>query len=289
MRNTKTGIPNYLLQRAFVAIATVGLSAIIWQQADAGTLEDARAKGFVEIAIANAPPWAEMTSDGEIKGGAPDVAIAVLKRLGIPEVRARVVEYGAMVPGLRAGRFDVIAAGLAINPKRCEAVSFSRPDVCGTTAFAVKKGSSLNLSSFEDISAAGATVAVCGGCVEEGFARAAGVPIDKIVTVPDEISAIKMVSDGRVDAYAYPTLSITALVKKAGYTDIDIVSPIPNTPINCAGAAFRKEDTAFRDAYDAELVAMQESGEFSEILSVYGFPADIAMTVTREELCKGSE
>lgn len=269
------------------AMFALGLAAFGAGNASADTLKDALKRGYIEIGIGNAPPWAEMTSDGEITGGAPDVTIAVLKKLGIKEVRAKVVEYGSMIPGLQAKRFDVVAAGLFMKPERCAAVSYSLPDVCGTEAFAVKKGNPHNLKSFKDVAMSGATLAVCGGCVEEGYARDAGVPLDRIVTVPDEQSAIKMVSDGRVDAYAYPTVSIAGLLMKGGYDDLEMVTPIENTPVGCGGAAFRKGDTAFRDAYDAELKKMQESREFAEILGKYGFPSDIAMQTSREELCGG--
>ena len=32
---------------------------------------------------------------------------------------------GFVIPGLNAGRFDLIAAGLFITPERCEQVAFS--------------------------------------------------------------------------------------------------------------------------------------------------------------------
>lgn len=204
-------------------------------------------------------------------------------------MRAKVVEYGAMIPGLKAHRFDVVAAGLFMKPERCAAVAYSLPDVCGTEAFAVKKGNPLGLTSYADITNhESATVAVCGGCVEEGYARDAGIPLDRIVTVPDEQSAIKMVSDGRVDVYAYPTVSIVSLIEKGNYDDLEAYHPVENTPIGCAGAAFRKEDTDFRDAYDRVLKEMQQSGAFARILGKYGFPAQTAMKVSRKKLCQGA-
>lgn len=250
------------------------------------SLEKAREAGSITIAIGNAPPWAEMTSDGKITGGAPDVAIAVLKKLGIPEVKASIFEYGAMIPGLVAGRYDLVSAGLFMNSKRCAAVLYSEPDVCGTAAFAVKAGNPLKLESYENIAQnPSIKVGVCGGCVEEKAARSAGVSPSQIVTIPDEQSAIKMLQDGRIGVYAYTTVSITSLLKKANDPGLAMVSPVLNTQIQCAGSAFRKSDKAFRDAYDAALKEMKDNGEFDAILSKYGFPTETAKTTSRETLC----
>ena len=267
------------------AAILTGFASVAAGFVSAGTFEDAIAKGSIVIGVADAPPWSEITADGEIVGGAPDVTIAVLKKLGINNVEAKIVEYGAMIPGLQANRFDVVAAGLFIKAQRCEAVLFSEPDVCDAQSFAVMAGNPMQLNSYEDVAKSGAKIAVCGGCVEEGFAREAGVPVANIITVPDRQSSLKLLADGRVDVYAYPYLSMVAEVKKIARDEIEIVTPIENTPVGCGGAAFRKADTEFRDAYNVALNDLKANGEFEEILGRYGFPLDAAMNTTTAELC----
>ncbi|MES0885417.1 transporter substrate-binding domain-containing protein, partial [Roseibium sp. SCP14] len=68
-------------------------------------LDELRAAGTAKIAIANEPPYSSIDGEGNIGGAAPDVARAVLNELGIQNVEAVVVDYGAMIPGLLAGRF----------------------------------------------------------------------------------------------------------------------------------------------------------------------------------------
>ena len=105
--------------------------------------------------------------------------------------------------------------------------------------------------------------------------------------VPDGQSGVTMVESGRIDAYAMPVLSLVDMVKKAGAKDVEIYSPTKNTPIACAGAAFRKSDADLRDAYDKVLQQMKDSGEFTKILEPFGFSAKAAMQTTREKLCGG--
>ena len=252
------------------------------------TLELAKKRGYIRLGIANAPPWCEITSDGKITGGGPDVAIAVLKKLGIKEVKATVLEYGAMIPGLMAKRFDVVAAGLFIKPKRCKAVLFSEPDLCDTHAFAVKAGNPFNLHSFKDIKEnPDVKLGVCGGCASDIYASKAGIPAERIVKISVELDAIKMLQDGRIQVYSYPYQSIASLLKKVNDPNIEIVSPIKEAKVSCAAAAFRKEDRNFRDAYDKVLQEMKESGEFDTILKKYDFPSEAAKTTKRVDLCGG--
>jgi polar amino acid transport system substrate-binding protein len=208
--------------------------------------------------------------------------------MGIQDVVPSISEYGAMIPGLQARRFDMVAAGLFIKPERCAAVAYSQPDVCDAEAFAVKKGNPLQLESYADIAKnPKAKVGAPGGGTEEKLALGGGVPRDRVIVVPDGQSGLKMLQDGRIDAYTLPVLSIGDLLKKANDPGIEMVAPVKNAPISCAGVAFRKQDAALRDAYDKALSELKASGEFKQILESFGFSAEAAMQTNREQLCGG--
>jgi polar amino acid transport system substrate-binding protein len=280
----KSTIRSFICTTALAALCAMTLSSA----ASADSLQDVRKRGYIRVGIADAPPWSTMKSDGTITGGAPDVTIAVLKKMGITDVRATVVDYGAMIPGLMANRFDVVAAGLSMTPERCGAVAYSQPDVCGSQAFLVKKGNPTGITSYADIAGnTKITVATCGGCVTEKNMLKAGISRGNIVAVDNEQSAVKMLQAGRIDAYVYPTLSVVALIGKVNDPSLEMVSPVKDEPVNCAGAAFRKSDTALRDAYDAAFDQLKASGEFDKILGKYGFPTDLAKSTKREQLCEG--
>src|SRR5690606_27494701 len=161
-----------------------------------------RKQGFARIAIANEPPFTAVKPDGTVSGAAPDVARAIFKKLGVEDVVASVSEYGAMIPGLQAGRFDVVTAGLFMKPERCRAVAYTEPVLCDAEAMAVKKGNPLKLQSYEDVANnPDARIGAPGGGTEERLALEAGVPRDRVIVVPDGQSGIKMLQDGRIDAY----------------------------------------------------------------------------------------
>lgn len=254
--------------------------------ADDNKLQELKDQGFARVAIANEPPFTAVAADGKVSGAAPDVAREIFKRLGVSEIVASISEYGAMIPGLQARRHDVITAGLFMKPERCAAVAYSEPILCDAEAMLVKKGNPLGFKSYADIAAnPDAKLGAPGGGTEEKLALDAGVPRDRVIVVPDGQSGLKMLQDGRIDAYSLPVLSINDLVKKANDPNLEVIAPVIDTPVYCDGAAFHKEDVALRDAFDVELKKLKESGEFAKIIEPYGFSAQAAMSTSRDKLC----
>lgn len=270
---------------AGLAIAAT-LAAATPGSADDSKLDQLKAQGFARLAIANEPPYTAVAADGKVSGAAPDVAREIFKRLGVADVVASISEYGAMIPGLQAGRFDVVTAGLFMKPERCAAVAYSEPVLCDAEAMLVKKGNPKGFKSYEDVAKdTSATIGAPGGGTEEKLALNAGVPRDRVIVVPDGQSGLKMVQDGRIDAYSLPVLSINDLMKKANDPNLEVIAPVMGAPVYCDGAAFNKKDTALRDAFNVELAKMKESGDFAKIIEPYGFSAAAAMSTTTEKLC----
>jgi polar amino acid transport system substrate-binding protein len=271
---------------AAIALGAAFAASVPTSAQDNAKLEQLKAQGFARVAIANEPPYTAVAADGKVSGAAPDVAREVFKRLGVGDIVASISEYGAMIPGLQAGRHDVVTAGLFMKPERCAAVAYSEPVLCDAEALLVKKGNPKGFKSYADFAKdASATIGAPGGGTEEKLALDAGVPRDRVIVVPDGQSGLKMVQDGRIDAYSLPVLSINDLMKKAADENLEVIAPVEGAPVYCDGAAFKKGDEALRDAFNVELAKMKESGEFAKIIEPYGFSAAAAMSTSMEKLC----
>ncbi|MFD2237607.1 ectoine/hydroxyectoine ABC transporter substrate-binding protein EhuB [Aureimonas populi] len=278
-------IHRHILAGALVA-ACLAAPATAQEAEVPAEVQALRDQGFARIAIANEPPYTAVDADGSVSGAGPDVARAVFQRLGIDDVVASISEYGAMIPGLQARRFDAVTAGLFMQPQRCAAVAYSEPILCDAEAFLLKAGNPLGLQSFADIANnPEARIGAPGGGTEERLALEAGVPRDRVVVVPDPQSGLTMLQQGRIDVYSLPVLSINALAQQAGDESLEVVAPVQGAPIYCDGAAFRRDQTSLRDAFDRELAALKESGEFARIVEPYGFSAQAAISSNREALC----
>src|SRR5579883_3661717 len=79
-----------LLTSGFAAITLDAISSPAHAET---TLDRLRKQGYARIAIANELPFTEVKPDGKVSGAAVEVARAVLKKLGIPDVVASVSEY----------------------------------------------------------------------------------------------------------------------------------------------------------------------------------------------------
>src|SRR5258706_5899788 len=92
------------------------------------TLEKARKAGYIRVGFANEAPFGFATPDGKLTGESPEVVRAVLAKLGIKEIDGVLTEFGSLIPGIHAGRFDIVAAGLIVHAKRCLLEPFSQPN-----------------------------------------------------------------------------------------------------------------------------------------------------------------
>ena len=199
----------------------------------------------------------------------------MLNILGVEELKAEVIMYGAMIPALQAKRVDMATSGLYIKPDRCESIIYSEPDLCGAEAFAVPAGNPNNLLTYEDIAAnPDLKMTTCAGCAEEKYALERGVQAGQIVYFDTPPSGIKMLQQGRVDVFALSGLGTQDLLQKTNDPNLELIMPISGVPIGCAGAAFNMNDLEFRAEYNMALAKLKATGEFAAIIEPYGFSAE---------------
>jgi len=268
-----------------------GCSKVDTPGTSGGTKEDLLAlgkkQGYLRVAIANEPPYTKVNTDGTVTGAEPDVFRAVCKRLGIKDIQGVVTPYASMIPGLNANRWDAITAGLFMKQSRCSQVAYSEPVIVSTESFAVPKGNPKHILKVSDVLAnKDLKIAVLPGGFEEGILKTANVPDAQQVKVSDGRSGIEAVKAGRADAFFLPTLSLDSLQKAD--SSFDVTAPVSDAPKTGSGAAFRKGDQSFLDAYNKELKAFKETPEFDNIMKQWGFDAEAARNTTSAELCKNA-
>ncbi|MET3792929.1 ABC-type amino acid transport substrate-binding protein [Aquamicrobium terrae] len=91
-------------------LCSAGLLLSLTVAGQTATLDQIKSQGYIRAATANEVPYGYMDTDGTAKGIAPEVAEAVLKKMGINEVQWVVTPFGSLIPGLKANRFDLVAA-----------------------------------------------------------------------------------------------------------------------------------------------------------------------------------
>lgn len=254
------------------------------EAAEPTTLERAIAQGYITVAIANEPPYTSVSAGGEVSGAEPDVARAVFKRMGIDDIQGIVTTYASMIPGLQAGRWDVVTAGLFMRKERCEQVAYAEPVVVSTESYAVPAGNPQSISSIADVVGnPDLKIAVLPGGFEEGLLLQNGVPESQLIPVQEGRSGMEAVEAGRADAFMLPTLSLEDIV--GGHPTLEVTAFIEDAPITGGGPAFRLEDSDLRDAYVAEFAEFRQTQEYRDILTGWGFDPEAAEAVTMLQLC----
>ena len=255
-----------------------------------GLLERARSEG-IRIGFANERPYGFENDQGEPDGEAPAVAREVLDRMGITEIESVVVEFGALINGLRANRYDMVAAGMFINEERASQALFTDPDYCATAAFGVPAGNPNGLTDYESVAANDdVTLGVVTGAVEVGYAEAAGIPANRLSRFDSTADVVDALRAGRIDAFSLTSITVREQVGDLeGFEATEGFVPVVDgeEQLGCGGFVFRFEDKEFRDAFNEELVAMREGDEILPLIEGFGFTeaeTEAAKGVTIEDL-----
>lgn len=258
------------------------------------TLEKAKEDGKITVGFAGENPYAFEDEDGKLTGEAVEVARTIFKNLGIEEMEGKLTKFSSLIPGLKAGKFDVITAGMYITPDRCEEVDFAEPDYTIGEALAVQKGNPNDIHSYEDIANnPDIKVSVMNGAIEIDYMKAAGVKESQMEVVTDIPSNITALESGRVDAITMTGPTLAAALETANAKNIDVIEDFTQPVVdgeNVQGygaAAFNPGDDEIIEAYNKELAELKESGELLEIISEFGFTeTEIPQDVTTADLCK---
>ncbi|MEC5424631.1 ectoine/hydroxyectoine ABC transporter substrate-binding protein EhuB [Virgibacillus sp. C22-A2] len=259
-----------------------------------GKLAELQEAGKVTIGFANEKPYA-YEEDGELKGAAVDIAAAVFKELGIEEMDSQLAEFGQLIPGLGAGQFDVITAGMAINPDRCENAAFGEPEMKYGEGLIVQKGNPLGLESYTDIADnPDVTVSVMAGATENEFLKSEGVDESQIQSAPDIPATFSAVESGRADATTGTEMTIKMALESADTEDLEFVESFEQPDVegvpSYGAAAFNLDNTDLRDAYNEKLAELKEDGTVAELLEANGFSEEMNMVeedATTERVCNG--
>ncbi|NDU73940.1 ectoine/hydroxyectoine ABC transporter substrate-binding protein EhuB [Actinomadura sp. DSM 109109] len=246
------------------------------EKAGGGTLEKAKSSGTITVGFANEAPYGYTDKSGKLTGEAPELARIIFKNLGIDEIKGVQVDFGGLIGGLNAKRFDAIAAGMFITPERCASAAFANPEYVAKSAFMVPEGNPKGLKAAEDPGKKGAKVGVLTGAVEAGYAEKTGVKKGDIKTFADQASAYEGLKAGRIDCIWLTRISLADLLTKhkgEGFEVTDAFTPVIDgkEQLGAGAFAFRKADSDLLNAWNGELAKLQQGGKLLPILQPFGF------------------
>lgn len=275
---------------ALVAVSAIALSATA---VSAATLAEIQERGSIRIAVANEIPYGYVDMNGEALGAGPDVAKALMEKLGVENIEWVTTNFSSLIPGLQADRFDMVAAEMAILPDRCGQVLFSEPNTSYGEGLLVAAGNPKDIHAYSDFAEnPDLKVAIMAGADQLEMMQKLGVSEANLVTIASNADAISTVSTNRADAYAATSLTASGLADQGAGVEVaaNFIDPVidGNEVRSWGGFTFASGNEELRDAVNGALAEFKTTPEWAEVLTGYGFTqsdVDGSATRTTEELC----
>lgn len=251
---------------AFVVGASFGA-------AFAGPLMDRAKEGkSIRIGFANEVPLAYLGTNGEPAGFVNVYAINLLKQMGYTNIEPVQTDWGGLIPGLQANRFDMITAGMYVLKQRCESVLFSEPMGEVSDVLIVPKGNPKGIQNYADIAAKDGKMAACAGCNTIADARAAGVKDENILALPQMEDMLAAVTSGRADAASGPYFTMLNFAQNSqDAVELSDPTKMPESSRNWNSIVFRKDDADFVKAFNEVQSAYLGSPQMLEDVASYGY------------------
>ncbi len=263
-----------LNKRAFLAGATtLAVLATSAGLARADSITDrVKAGKSIRIGFANERPFAYPADDGSPKGFVNAYVLGVLHEMGYDKIEPVQTDWGGLIPGLQAGRFDIITGGMNILHSRCENVAFSQPMAKVGDAFIVAKGNPKHIETYQDIKDKNAILVTGAGYSTVENAKAAGVPDSSIMQVPGPTEILAAVKAGRADAGGMTFFAAQQLAQGSnGAVDVTDPSKLPEKSVNWVGIGFRKADKDFVAKFNAAQKKYLGTPAMMKAVAEYGY------------------
>ncbi|WP_346016465.1 MULTISPECIES: ectoine/hydroxyectoine ABC transporter substrate-binding protein EhuB [unclassified Mesorhizobium] len=271
---------------AALGMAAMAMASFAGSASAQSLLDKIKNAKAIRIGFSNEIPWAYPGENNEPLGFVNAMTIDILKRLGTTKVEPIVTEWGSLIPGLQAGRFDIITGGMFILPERCRNVLFTEPLGAFSDALVVPTGNPEELHSYQDVRDKGLMFVTAAGWNAVNIAKKVGIADDKVMQVAGAAEVVQAVKAGRAASGGgdYFTLK-----KFADEDDsIELADPYTSSsPSGYPGLAFLPNQQAEVDAFNAALKDYIGSDEMMEMVGKYGYgKTNLPDGTTTAELCK---
>ena len=277
-------------RRMFLGLTAGGIAGTLGlrpaRAQSGGILERLRREKIVKIGIVNQPPYSELKMDGSIDGASAIIVKLIMERLGIPKIEAFTATYGQVIPGLQAGRWDMIGASLVVTKPRCEQVLYGDPIIFGSASLGyLKSEMPAPPASIQAVGALGVKVGLISGSNYIPVLQKAVTDPSNIVIYADDLA----LTDGLLAKRHQVTLGAWAAmrsmqVKRPGA--FEVIRPVTDLPSTRSGPSFRNTDVDFYEAYQVELRKMMASGEVKKIVESNDLEAPTdGPVITAERAC----
>ncbi|WP_114905886.1 amino acid ABC transporter substrate-binding protein [Ornithinimicrobium murale] len=203
---------------------------------------------------------------GELVGYDIEVVEAVAEKLDL-EIDYQETQWDAIFAGLEAGRFDVIANQVSINPQREESYLFSTPYTVSPGVIVVPQDTSdiTGLADLEGKTTAQSLTSNWGTIAEDAGAN--------VEAIEGWAQSVALLEQGRVDATVNDKLTFLDYTKEHPDSPIKVAAELDEASLNAF--AFGQDKGELVAAFDEALAELEADGTLAELGEKY-FGADVS-------------
>jgi octopine/nopaline transport system substrate-binding protein len=277
-------------------LSKVMMGVVLTATALAGAPAQAKEWKSVTIALEGGyAPWNLTLPGGKLGGFEPELVANLCQRIKL-QCNLVAQDWDGMIPGLQAGKFDVLMDAISITPEREKIIAFSRPYAATPATFAVSDTKILPKASPSapvvkltgDAKTdqptvdglrkqlKGKTIGIQSGTVytkfiNDGFKDIATIRVYK--TSPERDLDL---ANGRIDASFDDVTYYAANADKKESAQISMAGPKIGGPIwgPGEGLAFRKQDADLKAKFDTAIADALKDGTVKK-LSDKWFKTDV--------------
>ncbi len=255
----------------------------------------AQAKDWKKVTIATEGafmPYNGHDASGKLIGFEIDLANDLCARMKVTcEIVAQ--DWDGIIPGLNAGKYDAIMAGMSITPKRMEVINFSRSYTQSPTSLAVLSDSKLaalpvSRVSLDDKAATDAAIAALTPMLKGKIvgAQVSTIQADMLKTYFSGVAELRTyktseehdldLTAGRVDAVLDSSSYLIAAIAKPGGEKMKMVGPLFTGGLlgKGTGVGLRKADTELQAMFDKAIAEAMADGSMKK-LAIQWFKTDV--------------
>lgn len=245
---------------------------------ESALLKSIKQKGYITIGSSNDAPFAyQDVNTQELKGIDIEILREICKRLGIPDIKMKVIDFSNLLVELNNNSIDMVTDAMYVKSDRLQIAAFT--DKWYKEGEAVVIPSDSSIKSKDDLK--GKTVGAQPGTTFYDTAEAwlkAG-KIGKLVSYDNQATLMTAVNMGKVDAVVTDGIVAGYTLSQDSSLKLKLLSPYEAEASGQIGAAVRFSDEDFLKEVNTALNAMKEDGTLLKILKNYGLSEDYFVSV----------
>lgn len=236
-------------------------------------LQQIKQKGYILIGSSNDAPFSYTNIEtGELEGIDIEILREICKRLDIPDIQLKVIDFSNLLVELNNSSIDIVADAMYVKDERLQIAAFTDKWYQEGEAIVIPEDS--DITAKEDLqdknvgAQPGTTFyELAQQWLDEG-------KIGKLTAYDNQATLMTAVNMNKIDAVITDGIVAGYTLSQDSSLKLKLLSPYEAEASGQIGAAVRFDDKAFLDELNGALNEMKEDGTLKTILTDYGLTED---------------